>query len=142
MTHMSMELLLNLTWLLLVIPAYCVWRGSRTAGARKFSAAQSLFALACVLVILFPVISASDDLLAMRPEIEESPCGKRNIRQAHNDKGCGWNTRLQTPPALLASSEPFNFASELFEQQSRSSAFRAVVPIRRAGRAPPAADLI
>ena len=62
-----MELLLNLFWLLLAMPAYWLWRYSRTAPQRrKFNALQCFLALGCLLVILFPVVSASDDLRAMR----------------------------------------------------------------------------
>ncbi len=79
-----MELLLNLAWLLLALPAYWLWRG-RTA-MRKISALQCLLALGCLLVILFPVISASDDLRAMRAEMEESPGSRKNLRQAASDR--------------------------------------------------------
>ena len=63
-----MELLLNLAWLLLALPAYWLWRG-RTS-TRKFSSAQCLLALGCLLVVLFPVVSATDDLRVMRAEME------------------------------------------------------------------------
>jgi hypothetical protein len=77
-----MELLLNLAWLLLALPAYWLWCGSRYASAgRKLTSVQRLFSLACMLVILFPVISATDDLRVMRAEMEESPSTKRSICQ-------------------------------------------------------------
>src|SRR5271166_1318914 len=94
-----MELLLNLAWLLLALPAYWLWRGSRSATAgHKFTSLQCLFALSCMLVILFPVISATDDLRAMRTEMEESPVSKRSVRQASHDKAPAW--KWQSPPAL------------------------------------------
>lgn len=96
-----MELLLNLAWLLLALPAYWLWRGSRSRAERRSTSLQCLLALGCVLVMLFPVISATDDLHAMRSEIEESPVSKRSIRQASNDKASPWNSRLQSPPAIL-----------------------------------------
>jgi len=65
-----MELLLNLAWLLLAVPACWLWRVSRREGARcNFSASQCLLVLGCVLVILFPVVSATDDMCAMRAEM-------------------------------------------------------------------------
>lgn len=138
-----MELLLNLAWLLLIVPAFCLWWGSRMAREkRSFSALQALLALGCVLVMLFPVISATDDLLAMRAEIEESPASKRSVRQATADKASASNLKLQTPPALLSQAESFNFSPEFFEQQSRPPALRAIVLVRRVGRAPPAVDLV
>ena len=99
-----MELLLNLAWVLLALPAYWLWR--RTAGARlarRVSSVQCLLALGCVLVLLFPVISATDDVHAMRAEMEDSAISKRTVRQAGSDKSSGWVNRLQGPPATVAS---------------------------------------
>jgi hypothetical protein len=99
-----MELLLNLAWLLLAVPAYWVWRrgvGARVAGS--LSALQCLLALGCVVVLLFPVISATDDLHAMRAEMEESAASKRAVRQAGGDRHSAWVNRLQGPPVMVAS---------------------------------------
>jgi hypothetical protein len=99
-----MELLLNLAWVLLALPAYWLWRrdaGSRLA--RRVSSWQCLLALGCVLVLLFPVISASDDLHVMRAEMEDSAISKRTVRQAGSDKNSAWVNRLQTPPAAATS---------------------------------------
>jgi hypothetical protein len=98
-----MELLLNLAWVLLALPAYWLWR--RSAGARLAgrSAVQGLLALGCVLVLLFPVISASDDLHVMRAEMEDSSISKRTVRQAGSDKNSAWVNRLQGPLAAVAS---------------------------------------
>jgi hypothetical protein len=99
-----MELLLNLAWVLLALPAYWLWR--RDAGwraARRVSALQGLLALGCVLVLLFPVISASDDLHAMRAEMEDSSISKRTVRQAGSEKNSAWVNRLQGPAAAAAS---------------------------------------
>lgn len=66
-----MELLLNLIWLLLVVPAFWVWqkRGPEPEHGRRSQ--SCLLILGGVLMLLFPVVSATDDLQAMRPEIEE-----------------------------------------------------------------------
>ncbi len=99
-----MELLLNLLWVLLALPAYWVWR--RDAGVRqgrRFSSRQVLLALGCVLVLLFPVISATDDVHAMRAEMEDSSISKRTVRQAGSEKNSAWVNRLQAPPAAVAS---------------------------------------
>ncbi len=134
-----MELLLNLAWLLLALPAYCLWRGSRTAPAgRKFNSSQGLLALGCMLVILFPVVSASDDLCAMRTEMEESPASKRTIRQASPDKLS--ILKWQSPPTL-AGSAGFSLVNDSNEaRQPLPDATRSVPAARvigRAGRAPP-----
>jgi hypothetical protein len=74
-----MELLLNLCWLSLLLPAYLLWQrwtsstgpGS-PAGSPAVCPLVFLCALGCTLVLLFPVISATDDLHPMRAEMEES----------------------------------------------------------------------
>lgn len=98
-----MELLLNLAWLLLALPAYMLWRDSRaTHSGRRFTAFQCLLALACLLVILFPVVSASDDLQAMRAEMEESPTSKRSVGQSTGEKLSGYRSQSQPALAVVA----------------------------------------
>ena len=134
-----MELLLNLAWLLLVLPAYWLWRSARSVpAARKFHSLQCLLALACMLVILFPVISATDDLCAMRSEMEESPASKRSVRQASNDKAPAW--KWQSPPALAGTSKSL-IVNDNDEGRQPLLSLPVSVPaapaIEQAGRAPP-----
>jgi hypothetical protein len=99
-----MELLLNLVWVLMALPAYWLWRrDTDLRPARRVSSLQCLVALGCGLVLLFPVISATDDLHAMRAEMEESATGKRTVRQTGSEKNSAWVNRLQGPPAVVAS---------------------------------------
>src|SRR5271154_3320104 len=101
-----MELLLNLTWLLLALPAYWLWRRSfHTRALGKLGSLQCLLALACLLVLLFPVISATDDLHAMRQEAEESSSSaKQTLKQANAPGARDFNAPalisavLQAPP--------------------------------------------
>jgi hypothetical protein len=138
-----MELLLNLAWLLLAVPAYWLWRGSRSAHVQhKFTSLQCVLALGCLLVMLFPVISATDDLIAMRTEMEESPLNKRSVRQAITDRAFPWKTRLQTPPALLGAPPSFAPAVERSDLSVHSLVFLPAMPVvLPAGRAPPASSL-
>jgi hypothetical protein len=79
-----MELLLNLMWLLLMVPAYLLWRDSRRH-LQGHRSSLVLLVLACTLAILFPVVSASDDIQAMRPEMEEA--GSRDaISSSHHTR--------------------------------------------------------
>jgi hypothetical protein len=132
-----MELLLNLAWLLLALPAYFLWRGCGTGRtSRKFTSLQCLFALGCMLVVLFPVVSATDDLRAMRAEMEESPCSKRTIRQASNDKTSAW--KWQSAPALAASARSLIVHEESWQQLPALYLSTPAAPaIERGGRAPP-----
>ncbi|HLV89124.1 MAG TPA: hypothetical protein VKV39_19225 [Candidatus Sulfotelmatobacter sp.] len=138
-----MEFLLNLGWLLLVLPAFQLWRGSRNATSRsRFTSTQCFLALACALVVLFPVVSATDDLHAMRAEIEDSPAGKRGVRLS-TDRASGSVSKLQTPPALLVASllqlPPAAFSEQPAPPPNShlSSSPAGVI----SGRAPPSAAL-
>jgi hypothetical protein len=132
-----MELLLNLFWLLLAMPAYWLWRYSRTASQRcQFQALQCFLALGCLLVILFPVVSASDDMRAMRTEMEESS-SKKSICQAVGDKQS--SSKWQAQPAALASTSTscgFGESAWHWVPASVSSSSSARV-IARSDRAPP-----
>jgi hypothetical protein len=88
-----------------------------------------------MLVILFPVVSATDDLCAMRTEMEESPASKRTIRQASPDKVSAW--KWQSP--ALAGSANFLIVNDEDWQQSPAASLSvpAAPAIERVGRAPP-----
>jgi hypothetical protein len=130
-----MELLLNLAWLLLVVPGYWLWR--RRPYSRHASSRQCLLALSCVFVLLFPVISASDDLHAMRAEMEDPSSCKRVVRTAGDKHAAGVN-RLQGVPGFVISTFvlPVPEPGELqVSVPILSNATR--VPVRYSGRAPP-----
>lgn len=91
-----MELLLNLVWLLLALPAYWLWHARKRTHRR--GPVQFLLALACMFVVLFPVISATDDLCAMRADLEESSAGMHSVRQNSQERLSG--SKWQTQPAL------------------------------------------
>jgi len=78
-----MEPFLNCCWLLLFVPALWIWRRQRLSIRKgQHGSLSCLVSLVCAVFLLFPVISASDDLHAMRAEMEESGSGKRAFRQA------------------------------------------------------------
>jgi len=133
-----MELLLNLVWVLLALPAYWLWRRSTGSTVRRPSPLQCLLVLGCALVLLFPVISATDDLHAMRAEMEESASSERAVRQAGSEKGSAWVNRLQGPPALVASATWL----DVHEVRPLEVLDISLLPLARscilpAGRAPP-----
>jgi hypothetical protein len=138
-----MELLLNLAWLLLAVPAYWLWRGSRRTHVRQRRATlECLLSLACVLVILFPVVSATDDLHAMRAEMEESAPGERGVRQTSGDRSTLWHNRLQNPPALQATMLLFTPSLDGVVLAPEPSLHLPNAPlIVRSARAPPSMSL-
>ena len=134
-----MELLLNLIWLLLVVPAFWVWRRRTCEPGGEVRRSQScLLILGCILMLLFPVVSATDDLQAMRPEIEEA--GMRDgVDHAHQGRF------LASPGGLC---ETFALPMDLCRVQREAAAWGvvAVEPLlpspaksvmARVGRAPP-----
>jgi len=131
-----MELFLNLCWLSLLLPCYLLWRQRTSSDRAAAPPLVFLCALGCALILLFPVISATDDLHVVRPEMEES---ERGFRRAGN---CAC-----TPHALTHSSQPVlpSFASLTpeFEQIAAavlpftSQLLRTFSVSTFAGRAPP-----
>jgi len=69
-----MELLLNLVWLTLALGALLALVRGRRASVRMAQVPfrGSLVALACVALLLFPVVSASDDLHPSQAVVEEA----------------------------------------------------------------------
>lgn len=134
-----MELLLNLAWLLLALPAYWLWRRSlRTRAQGRISSLQCLLALGCMLVLLFPVISATDDVHALRAEMEESSPGKRGVRQAAIEKLSAGHARWHNPPAAGVTAAGLGaLAQDWCDAVSSISPIPVAPSIRRAGRAPP-----
>ena len=137
-----MEFLLNLAWLLLALPAWWLWRKSRRARREhRPTSLQCLLALGCVLVMLFPVISATDDLMAMRTEMEESPLSKRTIRQV-SDKSSVSNPRVQAASVFPGARASFALAAEYSDLPPLPClSFPAAPSEFTAGRAPPGARL-
>src|ERR1700726_3593825 len=112
-----MELLLNLAWLLLALPGYWLWRRGAVANRQRgFNSRQGLLALGCLLVLLFPVISATDDLHAMRAEMEEPGISKRSVRQASQDKFSVKVSRLHHSPAILEKASPFALSCDSWRE--------------------------
>jgi hypothetical protein len=138
-----MELLLNLAWLLLALPAYWLWRQSFRARAQGgLGSLQCLLALACLLVLLFPIVSATDDLHAMRAEMEESSPGKRSVRCAAGEKASVWHSRWQSLPAVVTMAASLELLGEGWHKLPPIPRPLPMSPsLLRAGRAPPASCL-
>jgi hypothetical protein len=71
-----MELILNLAWAVLASLGIYIWLrfGARTGANRR----TQLVALAMLLLILFPVISVSDDILTFHNPAEADCCLRRD----------------------------------------------------------------
>jgi hypothetical protein len=78
-----MEVLLNTTWLMVAIAAFLFWQVEMegTPGRREHNRRYSFLALTVVLILLFPVISLTDDLHAEQAAMEDS---SRSVIKARN----------------------------------------------------------
>lgn len=76
-----MELALNLAWALSAIVIVCLWL--RFAPQARASRRTQWVALAVLILILFPVISVTDDLQAVQNPAEVDSCLRRDHAISH-----------------------------------------------------------
>ncbi len=81
----TMELFLNLLWLLIAVSAFGAWHmhvsgGGRAPGNQR---RRGWIALACSLVLLFFVISMTDDLHAEVMVVEDANTSRRHVCALH-----------------------------------------------------------
>ena len=142
----GMELFLNLCWLSLLLPGYLLWRQrsfstssmGRPGNSIASPASSPLIffcVLGCALILLFPVISASDDLHAMRPEMEES---ERAFRHASHCASASHSFTHGSQPAVpnFASVTP-DFTQTAMALVFLPQAHGIILAPAPAGRAPP-----
>ena len=100
-----MELLLNLLLFLLALLTLGLWwhRTVSARGRRCVDHLAQLILLACVLVLLFPVVSATDDLHPLRPEMEECNPSKRLKQAVAQKSSCALSTAVALSAHLTAS---------------------------------------
>lgn len=110
-----MELFLNIAWLLLAIPAIWISRSHSSPAESRgyFGRFRPWVLLGCILFLLFPVVSATDDLHAMRTEAEEFSVSKRLVRvsaAAKSSLDIAYAGGVFVPPSAFL----FNGNSEVF----------------------------
>lgn len=95
-----MELLLNLVWIALSVTAFVCFLRAQEQRGRRIPYCRSLFALACILFFLFPIISASDDLHPAQAVVEDTT---RRIQQLASplQVPAGHSILPPFPPMLL-----------------------------------------
>jgi hypothetical protein len=74
------ELFLNVFWLCVTLAAPLAWLVERAQQPSRRRIAVSLFAFACIAILLFPVISATDDLHIVQVASEDSSACKKLIQ--------------------------------------------------------------
>jgi len=132
-----MEVFLNSIWLAVAIAAFLFWHTTRTPGRRDHSSRYRCLALTCALVLLFPVISLTDDLHAEQAAMEDS---SRAVMKARNMvHGCLRAGSSSSRAAVTRA--PYSAASlHLFSglvQVVETRFFRLTLISTHEGRSPP-----
>jgi hypothetical protein len=128
-----MELVLNTAWVLLSLSALAVWLAGERL--RKQSLVPALIALACVFVLLFPVISATDDLYTAQFPLEDTPTVTQSVK---NPSTVGSAPHHSATPAIVPASNQMLWrvlAHTTAESPTTSVSFLS--PFELEGRAPP-----
>jgi hypothetical protein len=101
-----LELLLNFLWLMLLLPAAWIWQRRQEQAAPKSVGSlrgfRSFVLLGFIVVLLFPIISISDDLHPMRADVEESSPSKKIAKQLTAVKNPAWNQHSAPPAQIVA----------------------------------------
>ncbi len=97
-----MELLLNLVWIAMALAAFSALLRKRSTVPRLpgVTYSNALLALACALVLLFPVVSASDDLHPTQAVLEDATKRMQQVVAPYQHGESGSFTAML--PALLA----------------------------------------
>src|SRR5580704_1615207 len=102
-----MELTLNLVWALIAAASYAILlrhlAGRGTGWSGGPTQPQCVIALTCVLAILFPVISLSDDLHEMQATLEEASSSVLVIKKCVVNRSSNPARTLHQVPFVLAS---------------------------------------
>jgi hypothetical protein len=81
-----MELILNVAWLMIAVAFYALLARRLAKGDPEYASGPSRFravlALSCALLILFPVISLSDDLQEMQAAVVEASPARFTMKRA------------------------------------------------------------
>jgi hypothetical protein len=130
----GMELFLNSAWSLVAIISVCLWLrlGRRATADRR----TSFVGLVMLIVILFPVISVSDDLWSIQNPAETDTCQRRDHLAPSSH--CLFPVISALPlPAFCEPNFEFGHLDALFDAPSRAIGNPALFGILN--RPPPAA---
>jgi hypothetical protein len=136
----SMEILLNTFWLSVAIAAFLFWRAEnyRSVVKGRSTTPQGITALICALILLFPVISLTDDLHAEMAVMEDSSGTAVRVRVL--SPGDGHWGKFPFPPLIAPRMDSFRAPVVVFRQAILPTVHRSWRHAAQAiqGRAPPA----
>jgi choline-glycine betaine transporter len=129
-----MEVFLNAVWVLVASLGALSWHilGQRPQPGRRERLA--LTALACALVLLFPIISVTDDLRAEQTPVEDAAATVKKLKSTtENDRG----HHHPLTGALTSAAAHSPREVESLVEASLAPAIRRVTLAAHCGRAPP-----
>ena len=131
-----MELFLNALWVALAVAAPLVWLSCYKGQLSRRDVVIALLAFGCIAILLFPVISATDDAHAIQAATEESNSHKKLGAHFPGYSGCplagiaiAWIITLVTSRRRVVLGHPTAFYSYL----STVNIFNRPPPPRRQG---------
>ncbi len=126
----TMELVLNFAWLLLCLTLMALWMQYARKDHRccDSNRGMQLMALAIVLLLLFPVISVSDDLLMAQNPAETDTCVQKSCNCGHHQQHMPAMASLPAQPLVVHHSEyaVVSQTSELLDRSTQNPALRRV----------------
>jgi hypothetical protein len=135
-----MELFFNALWLLTSLAAISIWfhQFGAVERARERRWVRSLVGLGCLLTLMFPVISVSDDLYFEQWVIEDSwVTSSKDLSKTADDSKTALHDR-HAPAVMLLGSAPNSLADPLaflITEPQPTLEFITIAPTL--GRAPP-----
>jgi hypothetical protein len=101
-----MEFALNLLWLLLCASSFVLWRNQRSRLNRE-RRWLALIGLACLLAIVFPIISLTDDLHGEQAAFDDSTFPV--VTKGGKGNACSPLQFLNVPACISLPSSPFAY---------------------------------
>ncbi|WP_263351997.1 hypothetical protein [Acidicapsa acidisoli] len=110
-----MEIILNIAWAVCSLGLIWIW--SRNADSDSVPRRTQVLALAMVVLLLLPVISLSDDLMAMQGPAESDTCLRRALHS--DDTHPSWApTSFALPEQMVTALTLSGYSQEVLEEYS------------------------
>jgi hypothetical protein len=113
-----MEIVLNIAWALCSLGL--IWFWTRNTESDSVPRRTQILALAMVVLLLLPVISLSDDLMAMQGPAESDSCLRRALH-SDNTHPAAASTSFALPEQLVTVLSLSGYSQEVLEEFSPAS---------------------
>jgi hypothetical protein len=132
-----MELLLNALWLLFSSGALLTWLCLGHPARNQRSLRYGLLVLSCALVLLFPVISMTDDLYAQQMAVEDASATSKKLLKVADKGKAPVHIRHSLSLVLLCSCDGPSWRTIGSLYRTSQLVLASLTPTHSSGRAPP-----